>query len=109
MLKWSSKLFVGQFAPPLFQIRRALMDEKPPKGVYLVVLSEKEEELLTIYPLAEFRKSHMLEQDFYVVGVVRGQTFANRFVRDLIDEVYGATGGFDLKGWYAGSFEEDQA
>ena len=105
MLKWSSKIIVGQFAPPLFVVKRGIEAEKPPRGVYLIVLGESQDELLEIYSAAEFKKPHLKGRDFRVVGITRGQAFANRFVRDLIGEVYGETGGFDVRGWYAGSFD----
>ena len=38
-----------------------------------------------------------VNEEIYVVGLAKGRDEALNLVRDIIDEVYNATGGFDIR------------
>ena len=42
-------------------------------------------------------KNKNVNEEIYVVGLAKGRDEALNLVRDIIDEVYNATGGFDIR------------
>ena len=42
-------------------------------------------------------KNKNVNEEMYVVGLAKGRDEALNLVRDIIDEVYNATGGFDIR------------
>ena len=44
-------------------------------------------------------KEKKVLKDIYVVGIAKGRMEALELVRDIIDEVYHNTGGFDISGY----------
>ena len=45
-----------------------------------------------------FKEKKVLK-DIYVVGIAKGRMESLELVRDIIDEVYHNTGGFDISGY----------
>lgn len=105
-MKWSRKLYVGKRVPPLHELKWNIRHNAGMVEIYYIVLSEKPDEMFEIYPSYVFMQAHIKEQDVFVVGVARGYTHSIRLVRTMLEDVYEATGGFDVKTYFAEDVKE---
>lgn len=70
---------------------------------YLITLPSNPSNILDVYSANVLLQTHFKEKkvlkDIYVVGIAKGRMEALELVRDIIDEVYHNTGGFDIGGY----------
>lgn len=80
-----------------------------PAGLFVVTISEKEDELLTIYSAKEFNKPHMIKNDsFLVVGVARTKLSAEKLCTEIVSDCYKEDPALDLKKFFGFNEEEDR-
>ena len=67
---------------------------------YLITLPSNTSNILDIYSSNILLQSHYkkkyITEDIYVIGIAEGKKEALELVRDIIDEVYSNTGGFNI-------------
>lgn len=88
-------------------VRRKIQRGAGVAGLYLICLSEREDELLQIVHNSEFMHAPMKNTDPVVVGLARGYLTARLLVRDMISEIYEETGGLDVKAYFRARAGED--
>lgn len=64
---------------------------------YVIVLSDKDDEELLIYPAREFKMHHMKDKEFIGVGIAKGFHAAEVLVAKIAKESYKKTGDCHLK------------
>ncbi|MBQ1547029.1 MAG: hypothetical protein IIZ61_01415 [Lachnospiraceae bacterium] len=100
MIRWSDKLYKGKGVPPLHEVNWNIRHNAGMAEIYYIVLSQRKDELLEIYPSYVMMQPHLKEKDFYAVGIARGYTYALKLTRDIIDDVYQSTGTFDVEEFF---------
>ena len=100
-MKWHKKLYCGATITlpkwSKFQINHG----KQPKGYYCIALSDHNENLLDIYESCFLRTTHLKTDDIYIIGIAGSKSEAYDVVRDIIEDVYVHTKGFDIKNFLA--------
>ena len=69
-------------------------------GVYVIALSENENNLLDVYETVWFEQKFYGKKKIEVVGIAFGREEAMNLVKDIIDEVYKRTGGFNVREFF---------
>ncbi len=89
------------FLEPLFlsdnihseeKIKRKLSRRAGVAGLYLVCLSDRDDELFVLYPDEEFMHELFRNSDVTVVGLARGYLTAKVLVKHIIDEILATEG-----------------
>ena len=100
MLKWREDYYVGEGIKDAAKARRRIDAGRVAFGVYLVTLSENTGNLLEIVP------SYMLIQKSYyarcpeIVGMAKGKDEAIDLAVDIVKNIYGETGAFQVKEYF---------
>lgn len=102
-LKISKKIYFGENARQqnkelLKKVRRRKWDF----GIYVITLSETEGNLLDVYETIFFTQKQYGKMRLNIVGVALSREEAFLLVREIVDDVYKKTGGFDVKGYFLG-------
>lgn len=93
-----------RFIEPLFlsdnihseeKIKQKLHRRAGVAGLYLVCLSDREDELFVLYPDEEFMHAPYADADVTVVGFARGYITAKNLVKNIIAEILKSEGGID--------------
>ena len=100
MLKWRKDYFVGEDIRDAGKAKARIDAGKVAFGVYLVTLSENPGNLLEIVP------SYMLIQKSYyarcpeIIGMAKGKDEAMDLAVDIVKNIYGETGAFQVKEYF---------
>lgn len=103
-MRWYKKLYLGEVAAKtkykIFgRIRRSVFTN----DTFLIVLSENNHNLLDIISANTLKQPYYKKKGnldrIYVVGLAVGHNEALEVVRNIIDELYTSTGGFDIRGY----------
>ena len=103
-MKWYKKLYLGENAEKSrYKVFGRIRMNKFSFNTYLIVLPSNKENLLDIISanmlLQPYFKKKINLDKIYVVGLAKGREEALYLVRDIIDEVYSNTKGFDIAGY----------
>lgn len=98
-MKWYKKLYLGESIKQAKWVRFQITFGKKPKGYYCISLSNCPENLLDIYPSQFLRTPDMDTDHIYIVGLASDRAEAFDVVRDIIEDVYIHTHGFDLRNY----------
>lgn len=100
MIKWYKSLYLGEsIKDKSRQLKFYITYGKKKKGAYCIALACNGSDLLEIYRSEELSKKIYKEQELMVIGLAGGREEAFEVVRTIVDEVYHATGGFDIPGY----------
>ncbi|MEE3480606.1 MAG: hypothetical protein VZQ80_01305 [Lachnospiraceae bacterium] len=89
------------FVEPLFlsdnihseeKIKRKLSCRAGVAGLYLVCLSDRDDELFVLYPDEEFMHEPFRNSDVTVVGLARGYITAKHLVKRIVEEIIESEG-----------------
>ncbi|MDD5803910.1 hypothetical protein ACTQWG_05265 [Blautia sp. HCP3S3_H10_1] len=100
MLKWRENYYVGDGIKDAPKAQKRIDAGKMALGVYLVTLSENPGNLLEIVP------SYMLIQKSYyarcpeIIGMAKGKDEAIDMAVDIVKNIYGETGAFQVKEYF---------
>lgn len=93
------ELYVGEAADKkLHKIVRKFREGKIQTGVYVLTLAANGTDLLDIIP--SFMLSAERYKDIYVLGIALTKQEAMEVGEQIIMDVYGKTGGFDLRTYF---------
>lgn len=70
-------------------------------GAYVITPAENGNNILDIYPTEVFLFPNSKNMDFHILGIADSYWEALEVVRQIIDEMYQMTGGFDLDAFSA--------
>lgn len=79
------------------KIIRRLNTGKLQRDIHVLVLPERDTNQLEIYNAALFLQPDFPNDDFFIVGIVRGYEAALELVEEITGEVYEKTGGADIR------------
>ena len=103
MVVWSDKLRYGGRMREGFlskRIRKRLSKGKAVIGVYLVALTSNRDNLIDIIDVKELIFPYYKRQRIDVIGMAYSKDAALELTRDIIQDMYLETGGFDIRGYY---------
>ena len=95
---WYKKLYLGNTAINLTKRQiKSIQHGHFFDGVYLVLVSDREGELLEIYNAFKYPFKRLKKTKRTVVGIALGYDEALLLVKTIVDDVYKNTGDLDLK------------
>ncbi len=100
-MKICKKLYFGETARQQNkELLRSIKHKKWQFGVYVITLSETENNLLDMYETVWFEQKFYKKQKFCIVGIAIGRDEALTLIKDIIDDVYQKTGGFNVRDFF---------
>lgn len=96
---WYKKLYLGESIKQARWVRYRISYGKKPQGYYCITLSEHKANLLDIYPSRLLRSEGFNSDALCIVGLASDKKEAFDVVRNIIEDVYVHTRGFDIKGY----------
>ena len=111
-MRWYRNLYLGDNAKKAkYKVFGRIRKGRFTSDTFLITLPSSEENLLDItsanFLLQPYFKKKINLDKIYVVGLAKGREEALYLVRDIIDEVYHNTGGFDIYISGLGEIEND--
>ena len=96
-MKWHKKLYCGASIDHEKWTKYQISFGKKSKGYYCITLSDNKENLMDIYESQFLRTTRLCIDDLYIIGIAGSKSEAYEVVRNIIEDVYIHTHGFDLK------------
>lgn len=82
------------------RLLRRLEKGKPEPNVYVLALPDsRDRNILDIFNSLELMQPHYKGRKKYIVGIARSKQAAVELAADIVGEMYGASGGFDLRAY----------
>lgn len=104
-MEWYNHLYVGKKAKRRrFTIIQGVRDGLFDPRAYVITPPQNGNNILDIYPAAMLLLPPYKDQDMKILGIAADYWEALEVARQIVDEMYQKTGGFDL----AGLMEERQ-
>lgn len=103
-MKWYKGLYLGEKAKEdKYKILGKVIKSRFQADTFLIMLPSNSENVLDILPASYLNQPHFknkfYKNELYVVGIAKGRDEALELVRSIVDEVYQATGSFDISGY----------
>ncbi|MBP3326459.1 MAG: hypothetical protein J6L77_08600 [Coprococcus sp.] len=98
------RLYVGCMPDrSVIRIIRKIKKFKLCTNVYVVTLPLFHDGMLEIYNMNEFQQKlyRDMEDSIHIVGIAPTRRMAVYLVRDIVDDVYKKTGGFDMESYFS--------
>ena len=73
---------------------------KKQKDLFVMTLAANPKNLLELYPADAVVQPYFLQSDLVVVGLAQGKTEADELIRSTIEQIYGETGGLDVRAYF---------
>lgn len=101
-MTWYDELYVGEsIIHKTKKIKWKICHNAGQIGIYVIAFASNENNLLDIIPAQELLLSGYPKRQLYVVGLAKGYDEAVEVAASIVDEVYRATGTFDVRGYLA--------
>lgn len=102
MLDFREELFVGESVKEKYQklVPRIRKGKLVKKGITLIAYAGNGVDLFDLIPAKEMMFPLRRAQDIYVLGIAGSRDEALAMVQDMVMEVYGRTGGFDVRKYF---------
>lgn len=82
------------------RLLRRLEKGKSEPNVYVLALPDsRDRNILDIFNSLELMQPHYKGRKKYIVGIARSKQAAVELAADIVGEMYGASGGFDLRAY----------
>lgn len=99
-MEWHKDLYTGEsIRGRQKKVKWKIMHNAGQPFVYVLTLASNEENLLDIIPARELLQKHYPKRGLYVVGLAGNYNEALALAGHIVNEVYRATGGFDVRGY----------
>ena len=99
-MKWYKKLYVGAGAEKKkYMMMGKIRLHRFQRDAYLITLASNGKNLLDIYPSYVLLQKVYRAQELFVVGLACGYDEALELTRQIVDDVYQNTGGFDVRAY----------
>ena len=96
-MKWYENLYVGETIRHKHKkIKWKIRHNAGQIDIYVIALASNPQNLLDIIPAQELMQKGYPKKDLYVIGLAHGMNEAHEVVKQIIDEVYQTTEGFDI-------------
>lgn len=102
MLRFRKDLLVGESVKEKYRklLQRIEKGKLVKKDITLITYAINGEDLFDLIPAYEMKFSVRKKQDFYVLGLAGSREEAVELAQRLVMEVYGSTGGFDVREYF---------
>lgn len=106
-MRFYHNLFVSEdMVSSAEQIVEAIkMNNKTP-NVYVIALASNTDNLLDLIPVRELQLPSYPKETVEVIGLAKNKADAFELVEDIVGEIYGQTGGLDVKAYFQKRWEE---
>lgn len=99
-MKWYKRLYVGDRAEKKkYMMMGKIRLHRFQRDAYLITLAVNGQNLLDIYPSYVLLQKIYRDQELFVVGLACGYDEALELTRQIVDDVYQNTGGFDVRAY----------
>lgn len=106
MIQWTSRIYVSDnLKDKMDKIVDSINNGRLTYDIYCIAFASHPENLFDIINANELLFPHYKKTDIKIAGLARGREEAHRLVQDMIMEVYGHTGGFDVRGYFSSDYE----
>ena len=100
-MKLCKKLYFGESAQEnKKEILSYIKRRKWQFGIYVITLSENEENLLDVYETIQFEQNYYKKKKLWIVGAAVGKKEAFELVGEIINDVFQKTGAFNVKDYF---------
>lgn len=97
-MRWYNHLYEGEKAgEKRFKIIQSIRAHKPLAGVYVITPAINGNNILEVYQANELERPYYQEKNMLVIGIAADYWEALLVVRQIVDDLYQKTGGFDLR------------
>lgn len=102
MLSFRKDPFVGESVKEKYQklVPRIREGKRVKKGVTLIAYAVNGVDLFDLIPANEMKFPLRRKQDIHVLGLAGSRDEAIGMVQEMVMEVYGHTGEFDVRGYF---------
>lgn len=105
-MRWYNRLYVGKKAKKKrYRIIRNIRRFKLQTGAYVITPAANGNNILDIYPSMTLLQPYYREKDLLILGIAADYWEALETARQIIDDLYRKTGGFDLKEYLGGEYK----
>ncbi len=102
-MKWHKDLYTGESILHKQQkVKWKIVHGVGQIRVYVITLASNGQNLLDIIPARELLQKHYPKRNLYVIGLAGNYQEALEVAGHIINEVYGKTGDFDVRGYIQG-------
>lgn len=96
-MKWYDNLYVGEsIRHKTERVKWKIAHNAGQVDIYVIAIASNPQNLLDIIPARELMQKGYPKKDLYIVGLAKGMEEAHEVVKQIIDEVYQTTGGFEV-------------
>lgn len=96
-MKWYENLYAGEsIQDRLEKVKWKIRHNAGQTDIYVIAIASNPKNLLDIIPSRELLQKGYPKKDLYIIGLAHGIDEAHEVVKQIIDEVYQTTGGFDI-------------
>lgn len=100
VMRWWTHLYMGEHAERRRdRVLQKIREKKPQPDAYLITPPQYGHHLLDIRPARLLTDEERESGDFLILGVACGYSEAKEVVRQMVDDMYRATGGFDWQAY----------
>ncbi len=99
-MEWHKELYLGKSVRQRQRkVKWKIMHRAWQLRVYVITFASNEKNLLDIIPSWELMQKHYPKQGLYIIGLAGNYNEALELAGHIINDVYRATGGFDVRGY----------
>ena len=99
-MKWYENLYVGEsIKHKTEKIKWKIKHNAGQINIYVISLASNPQNLLDIIPAQELMQKAYPKKEMYIIGLAHGMDEAQIVVKQIIDEVYRKTGGFQIRSY----------
>ncbi len=96
-MKWYNNLYVGEsIQHKTKKIKWKIKHNAGQINIYVIAIASNPQNLLDIIPAQELMQKGYPKKEILVIGLAQGMEEAQLVVKQIIDEVYHETGGFQI-------------
>lgn len=96
-MRWHKELYHSASIKQVKWTKYQIVHGKKSKGYYCIALAGCPGNLLDIYESKFLRTTKLNLDDLYVIGIAKSKAEAYEVVREIIEDVYTHTKGFDIR------------
>lgn len=101
MISWNSRLYVGEkMKKRQEKVISSINNREATLGVYCITFASHPANLFDILEANELLFPHYNRSEIRIVGLAMGKEEAVRLVQEMLMEVYGKTGGFNVRAYF---------
>ena len=99
-MRWYENLYVGSsITHKAEKIKWKIRHNAGQINIYVITLASNPQNLLDVIPAWELMQKAYPKKNLFIIGLAHGYDEALELVKQIVDEVYHNTGGFDVSSY----------